>query len=231
LKPISNNLRNQLALAGGLALFFIALFVNPFHFDAKAAKVLAIAALMITWWISEALPMPVVALMPLVLFPLMNVMTIKEVSAGYADSNIFLFMGGFMIGLAIEKWNLHKRIALSIVNVTGTSGDRIVLGFILATGLLSMWLSNTATTMMMYPIAASVIHVIKDNHKGNARLDNLAVGIMLAIAYAANFGGIATIVGTPPNVAFVGFIKDKYTRVVDAVVFPVLCNDEMVISQ
>jgi solute carrier family 13 (sodium-dependent dicarboxylate transporter), member 2/3/5 len=223
LKPISNNLRNQLALAGGLALFFIALFVNPFHFDAKAAKVLAIAALMITWWISEALPMPVVALMPLVLFPLMNVMTIKEVSAGYADSNIFLFMGGFMIGLAIEKWNLHKRIALSIVNVTGTSGDRIVLGFILATGLLSMWLSNTATTMMMYPIAASVIHVIKDNHKGNARLDNLAVGIMLAIAYAANFGGIATIVGTPPNVAFVGFIKDKYNYSVQFADWMLIC--------
>jgi solute carrier family 13 (sodium-dependent dicarboxylate transporter), member 2/3/5 len=224
LKPISNNLRNQLALAGGLTLFCIALFVNPFHFDAKAAKVLAIAALMITWWISEALPMPVVALIPLVLFPLMNVMTIKEVSAGYADSNIFLFMGGFMIGLAIEKWNLHKRIALTIVNITGTSGDRIVLGFILASGLLSMWLSNTATTMMMYPIAASVIHVIRDNHKGNARLDNLAVGIMLAIAYSSNFGGIATIVGTPPNVAFVGFIKDKYNYTVQFADWMLICT-------
>lgn len=224
MKPIKTNLRNQLALWGGVALFLFALFVNPFHFDAKAAKVLAIAALMITWWISEALPMPVVALVPLVLFPLMNIMPIKEVSAGYADSNIFLFMGGFMIGLAIEKWNLHKRIALSIVNITGTSGDRIVLGFILATGLLSMWLSNTATTMMMYPIAASVIHVIRENHKGNARLDNLAVGIMLAIAYASNFGGIATIVGTPPNVAFVGFIKDKYNYTVQFADWMLICT-------
>src|SRR5688572_22908254 len=179
---------------------------------------------MITWWISEALPMPVVALVPLVLFPLMNIMPIKEVSAGYGDSNIFLFMGGFMIGLAIEKWNLHKRIALTIVNITGTSGNRIVLGFILASGLLSMWLSNTATTMMMYPIAASVIHVIRENHKGNARLDNLAVGIMLAIAYASNFGGIATIVGTPPNVAFVGFIKDKYNYTVQFADWMLICT-------
>lgn len=224
MKPISKHLRDQLALLLGLLLFFTALFVNPFHVDAKAAKVLAIAALMITWWISEALPMPVVALVPLVLFPLMNIMPIKEVSAGYADSNIFLFMGGFMLGLAIEKWSLHKRIALSIVNITGTSGNRIVLGFILATGLLSMWLSNTATTMMMYPIAASVIRVIGDNHKGNARLDNLAVAIMLAIAYASNFGGIATIVGTPPNVAFVGFIKEKYNYTVQFASWMMICT-------
>jgi sodium-dependent dicarboxylate transporter 2/3/5 len=224
LKPISKKLRDQLALGAGLVLFFVMLFVNPFHFDDKAAKVLAIAALMITWWVSEALPMPVVALIPLVLFPLMNVMPIKEVSAGYADSNIFLFMGGFMIGLAIEKWNLHKRIALTIVNITGTSGNRIILGFILASGLLSMWLSNTATTMMMYPIAASVIHVIKENHKGNARLDNLAVAIMLAIAYASNFGGIATIVGTPPNVAFTGFIRDKYNYTVQFADWMLICT-------
>jgi sodium-dependent dicarboxylate transporter 2/3/5 len=224
MKPISKKLRDQLALGAGLVLFLVALLVNPFGVDAKAVKVLAIAALMITWWVSEALPMPVVALIPLVLFPLMNIMPIKEVAAGYADSNIFLFMGGFMIGLAIEKWNLHKRIALTIVNITGTSGNRIVLGFILASGLLSMWLSNTATTMMMYPIAASVIHVIKENHKGNARLDNLAVCIMLAIAYASNFGGIATIVGTPPNVAFVSFIKDKYNYSVQFADWMLICT-------
>jgi sodium-dependent dicarboxylate transporter 2/3/5 len=224
LKPVSKKLRDQLALGAGLVLFLVALFLNPFGVDAKAVKVLAIAALMITWWVSEALPMPVVALIPLVLFPLMNIMPIKEVAAGYADSNIFLFMGGFMIGLAIEKWNLHKRIALTIVNITGTSGNRIVLGFILASGLLSMWLSNTATTMMMYPIAASVIHVIKENHKGNARLDNLAICIMLAIAYSSNFGGIATIVGTPPNVAFVSFIKEKYNYSVQFADWMVICT-------
>ena len=216
--------RELLGLLAGLILFFVILIVNPFQVDAKAAKVLAVAALMISWWILEALPMPVVALIPLVVFPLLNIMPIKEVSAGYGDSNIFLFMGGFMLGLAIEKWNLHKRIALSIVNITGTSGDRIVLGFILASGLLSMWLSNTATTMMMYPIAASVIHVIRGNHKGNARLDNLAVTVMLAIAYASNFGGIATIVGTPPNVAFVGFIKERYNYTVQFADWMLICT-------
>jgi anion transporter len=210
LKTSNKRLIGQPGLLAGIVLFFVALLANPFQVDAKAAQVVAIAALMITWWVTEALPMPVVALLPLVLFPLLNIASIKEVSSSYADSVIFLFMGGFLIGLAIEKWGLHKRIALTIVNITGTSGNRIVLGFILATGLLSMWLSNTATTMMMYPIAASVITVIKANHKGSAKLDNLAIGIMLAIAYASNFGGIATIVGTPPNVAFVGFIKEKY---------------------
>ena len=199
-----------MALALGVALFFFMLLVNPFQVESKAVKVLAVAALMITWWVTEALPMPAVALIPLVLFPLFNIAPIKEVATGYGDSVIFLFMGGFMIGLAIEKWKLHKRIALTIVNITGTSGDRIVLGFILATGFISMWLSNTATTMMMFPIAASVIHVVKENHKGNGHLGNFALAIMLAIAYASNFGGIATIIGTPPNVAFVSFIQEKY---------------------
>jgi anion transporter len=197
-------------LLAGIALFILIQAVNPFGVDHRAVQVLSVAALMITWWIAEALPMPVVALVPLVLFPLLKVSTTKEVAASYGDPSIFLFMGGFMLGLAIEKWNLHKRIALAIVNITGTSGDRIILGFILATGLLSMWLSNTATTMMMYPIAASVIHVVKENHNGNARLDNFALAIMLAIAYAANFGGIATIVGTPPNVALKGIIRETY---------------------
>jgi anion transporter len=197
-------------LLAGIALFILIQAVNPFGVDHRAVQVLSVAALMITWWIAEALPMPVVALVPLVLFPLLKVSTTKEVAASYGDPSIFLFMGGFMLGLAIEKWNLHKRIALAIVNITGTSGDRIILGFILATGLLSMWLSNTATTMMMYPIAASVIHVVKENHNGNARLDNFALAIMLAIAYAANFGGIATIVGTPPNVALKGIFRETY---------------------
>lgn len=168
--------------------------------------------------------MPVVALVPMVLLPLMNVSPIKEVAGAYADSTIYLFMGGFMLGLAIEKWNLHKRIALGIVNFTGTSGNRIVLGFILATGFLSMWLSNTATTMMMYPIAASVIHVVRENHKGEARMDNFALTIMLAIAYASNFGGIATVIGTPPNVAFRGIIQDKYGYSIQFFDWMIICT-------
>jgi sodium-dependent dicarboxylate transporter 2/3/5 len=194
----------------GILLFLAVLWLRPFSLEMQAVRVLAVAALMITWWITEALPMPAVALLPLVLFPLFQIATVKEVSVSYGDSIIFLFMGGFFIGLAIEKWNLHKRIALSIVRFTGTSGNRIVLGFILATGFLSMWLSNTATTMMMFPIAASVIHVVKENHRGQARLDHFALSIMLSIAYASNFGGIATVIGTPPNVAFVGYIAERY---------------------
>lgn len=219
----SKSFRDRAALVSGLVIFFLLLRWNPLNLDLKAAKVLAIAALMITWWVTEALPMPAVALIPLVLFPLFGIAPIKEVATGYGDSVLFLFMGGFMIGLAIEKWNLHKRIALSIVNITGSSGDRIILGFTMATGFLSMWLSNTATTMMMYPIAVSVIHVVKENNRGNGKLANFSMVIMLAIAYAANFGGIATVIGTPPNVAFVGYIQEKYHYTVQFVDWFIIC--------
>lgn len=148
----------------------------------------------------------------------------EEAAAPYANPVIFLFMGGFMLGLAIEKWNLHRRIALNIIRLTGTSGDRIVLGFILATGLLSMWLSNTATTMMMFPIALSVIHVMKESNKGDGNIANFSLTIMLAIAYASNFGGIATVIGTPPNVAYVGYIEKKYSYNIDFIKWMLLCT-------
>ena len=215
--------RDLAGLALGILLFLFVQLSNPFNVDARAVNALSVAVLMFTWWISEALPMAVVALLPLILLPLMGVSPLKEVAASYADGNIFLFMGGFMLALAIEKWNLHKRIALGIINLTGTSGNRIVLGFILATGFMSMWLSNTATTMMMFPIAASVIHVVKENHKGNARMDNFALAIMLAIAYASNFGGIATIMGTPPNIAFRGLIEEKYNYTIEFFDWMILC--------
>ena len=164
-------------------------------------------------WVTEALPMPVVALFPLILFPVLSIADLKSVALSYADPIIFLFMGGFMLGLAIEKWNLHRRIALGIVKITGTSGNRIVLGFILATGFISMWISNTATTMMMFPIALSVIHVMKDSHDGSGNFKHFSLALMLSIAYASNFGGISTIIGTPPNVAFVGYFEKHYTNV------------------
>jgi sodium-dependent dicarboxylate transporter 2/3/5 len=202
--------KNYLSI--GIALLISAglYFINPLSLDVPAAKVLAIAALIITLWVTDALPMPVVALLPIVLFPVMKITTIEAAAAPYADKIIFLFMGGFMLGLAIEKWNLHKRIALSIVKISGTSGDRIILGFILATGLISMWLSNTATTMMMFPIASSVVLVMQQNFKGAGNINYFSVCIMLAIAYSSNFGGIATIIGTPPNVAYVGQVQQYY---------------------
>jgi sodium-dependent dicarboxylate transporter 2/3/5 len=190
-------------------LFALTLFFNPFGLDDNANKVMACALLMISWWISEALPMPAVALIPLVLFPLMGIAKISEAAAPYANEVVFLFMGGFMIGLGIEKWNLHRRIALSIVQFTGTNGNQIILGFILATGFISMWLSNTATTMMMLPIAASVISVVESKNQHNPQMRFFAVSMMLAIAYAANFGGIATIIGTPPNVAYASFVSKQ----------------------
>src|SRR5688572_11727324 len=177
---------------------------------------------MITWWVTEALPMAVTALLPLILFPLLKINSLSETAAPYANPVIFLFMGGFMLGLAIEKWNLHRRIALNIVRITGTSGDRIILGFILATGLISMWLSNTATTMMMFPIALSVIHVMKEKHLGEGNFANFSLAIMLAIAYASNIGGIATIIGTPPNVAYVGYMEKKGIEV-DFVSWLLIC--------
>lgn len=212
-----------ISFLSGIIISSAVYFTNPFNVDNSAAKVLAVAALMITWWITEALPMPVVALLPLIFFPLLKISSIKEAAAPFANEVIFLFMGGFMLGLAIEKWNLHRRIALNIIRLTGTSGDKIVLGFILASGLLSMWLSNTATTMMMFPIAVSVIHVMQENHKGDGNMANFSLTIMLAIAYASNFGGIATIVGTPPNFAYIGHVREKLNYEIGFVDWMLLC--------
>lgn len=214
--------RHILALSAGIVIAIFLWAANPFHLDENARRVIAVASLMITWWITEALPMPVVALLPIVLFPLLRIASIKETTAPYANEVVFLFMGGFMIGLAIEKWNLHKRIALSIVNFTGTSGNRIILGFILATGLISMWISNTATTMMMFPIAISVINVI-GNGKDAPSMRNFSLCLMLAIAYASNFGGIATIIGTPPNVAYISYISRKFNYEISFFEWAVVC--------
>lgn len=211
-------------MLAGLVISLALYFFNPLNADAGAVKVLTVAGLMITWWVTEALPMPVVALLPLILFPLLKISSMEEAASPYANPVIFLFMGGFMLGLAIEKWNLHRRIALNIIRLTGTSGDRIVLGFILATGLLSMWLSNTATTMMMFPIALSVIHVMKENNKGEGNIANFSLTIMLAIAYASNIGGIATIIGTPPNVAYVAYIEKKYSYSVGFMNWMMICT-------
>jgi sodium-dependent dicarboxylate transporter 2/3/5 len=209
-KNTATSRKPLLAMLAGPALFVLVWFFDPFTLGPSANKVLAVAVWMITWWITEAIPMPAVALMPLVLFPLFGIAKISEAALPYANEVVFLFMGGFMIGLGIEKWNLHRRIALSIVRLTGTGGNGIILGFILSTGFISMWLSNTATTMMMYPIAASVITVVFAQQRDSVGARNFALCIMLAIAYASNFGGVGTIIGTPPNVAYVSFISKRF---------------------
>ena len=204
-----------------IALVFY--FTNPFGVKQEAAIVLAIAALMVSLWVTEAMPMPAVALLPLVLFPVFKISSIETTASSYANPVIFLFMGGFMLGLAIEKWNLHRRIALNILRLTGTSGNRIVLGFILSTGLISMWLSNTATTMMMFPIALSVIQVVKENHPDQKGFNNLSLSVMIAIALASNFGGIATIIGTPPNVSYAAFFHKRYDYSISFFDWMILC--------
>jgi len=201
--------KKEIAMLIGLILAMVFYFFNPFSLAPKSVMVLSIAFAMISWWVLEAAPLAVVALVPIVVFPLLGIATIKEVTKSYSDSTIFLFMGGFFIALAIEKWNLHKRIALGIINITGTNGDRIILGFILATCFLSLWLSNTATTMMMLPIAGSVIHVITKHHNKDGNIKNFSLVLMLSIAYASNFA-LGTIIGTPPNVAYVAHISERF---------------------
>ena len=192
-----------LSILLGIVLASVVFILNPFQLEPNANKAVSSSLLMVTWWITEALPLPVVALVPIVLHPLLKISTIEETTKAYSNPVIFLFMGGFLIGLAIEKWNLHKRIALQIVRRTGTSGNHIILGFIIATGFLSMWLSNTATTRMMFPIALSVIAVMKNHEQPGTNMFNFSLVLMLVIAYASNIGGMATIIGTPPNVAVV----------------------------
>ena len=206
-----------------LVVSVIIYLVNPFAVDPAGNKVIAAAILMISLWVTESLPMPVVALLPLVMFPLLNIAPLDKTASSFANPVIFLFLGGFLLGLAIEKWNLHRRIALNIVRLTGTSGNRIILGFILATGLISMWLSNTATTMMMFPIALSVIYVINEGKPETKSTRNFSLAIMLSIALASNFGGISTIIGTPPNVAYVAFMQKQYDYTVSFIDWMIFC--------
>jgi len=205
--------KKEIAMLIGLVLALLFYFFNPFSLAPKSVAVLSVAFAMISWWILEAAPLAVVALVPIVVFPLLGITTVKEVTKSYSDSTVFLFMGGFFIALAIEKWNLHKRIALGIINITGTNGNQIILGFIIATCFLSLWLSNTATTMMMLPIAGSVIHVITKHHNKDGNIKNFSLVLMLSIAYASNFA-LGTIIGTPPNVAYVAHISERFNYII-----------------
>ena len=200
----------KIGLFAGPLFFLVILIAGP---SADSVKVIALAAWMITWWVTEAVPIPVTALLPMILFPLLGLFSIQESTAPYASPIVFLFMGGFIIAIGLEKHNLHTRIALNLVRLTGSKANGIILGFMIATAFLSMWISNTATTVMMLPIAISVISLIEDNDpkiKGTKGYRLFALGLLLSIAYAANIGGTATIIGTPPNVVLVGYIKQFY---------------------
>jgi solute carrier family 13 (sodium-dependent dicarboxylate transporter), member 2/3/5 len=175
----------------------------------------AIGALIAIFWMTEALPLAATSLLPIILFPLAGVYSVQEAATPYANKLIFLFMGGFMIALAIERWKLHRRIALHIVALAGTRPARLVAGFMAATALLSMWISNTATTIMMFPIGLSVIQLLEQHGPHGRRPpeappSGTGVCLMLGIAYAASIGGVATIIGTPPNLFMAGFLHESY---------------------
>ena len=178
-------------------------------------KMVASIAWMLSWWITGVLPLGVTALLPIVLFPLLGILSLKETTVNYANPVIYLFFGGFILGLAIEKWNLHKRIALNIINLSGEKPRLIILGSMLATGLLSMWISNTATTVMMLPIGMSVVALLGDKIKAPGAGKNFGIALMLGIAYSANIGGISTLIGTPPNLVLASITNESGLKNLD----------------
>jgi sodium-dependent dicarboxylate transporter 2/3/5 len=201
----------KIGLLLGPLLFFIIQFSPITLVSEKADAVIAVAIWMVLWWVTETVNIAVTALLPLILFPLLKVMEIADVGANYGSPIIFLFFGGFVLALALEKVNLHKRIALNIVKLTGTTPNKVVLGFMIATALMSMWISNTASTVVMLPIAISVIRLLINDKDGFTKADkNFALSIMLGIAFAANAGGIATVIGTPPNSVLIGLLENQY---------------------
>lgn len=212
---------------GGLLLAAVVYLVLPADLAHPAKVTAAVAVVMGVWWMTEAIPIPATALLPLVVFPiLVDDVDVSDVGAYYGSDIIFLFMGGFLIALAMQRWNLHRRIALLTVRAMGTSATRVIAGFMLATAFLSMWVSNTATAVMMVPIGVSVLLIAgtvarppedaDDADAGTAdvkdqvKQSNFGTALMLGIAYAASIGSLATIIGTPPNTLLVGYLQDEH---------------------
>jgi sodium-dependent dicarboxylate transporter 2/3/5 len=208
-------------------LVYVALRTWAADLGPAAHATAAVGVLMAIWWMTEALPLPATALVPIVAFPLLGVASVKEAAAPFADPVIFLFMGGFLLAIAMQRWGLHKRIALGVVLLAGTGPRRLVAGFMIATAFLSMWLSNTATTLMMLPIALSVVTLTMErliaagdplavDERGKARpltgtgSLHFATCLMLGVAYAASIGGVGTLIGTPPNAFLRAFVEREY---------------------
>ncbi len=197
-------MKNGLQKAGliiGPLLFFLILFFDFQPGKPEITRMAAVALLMAVFWVTDAIPMSATALIPMAFYPLLGIMKGKALAPTYFNSTIFLFLGGFMIAIAMENWNLHKRIALIIIRIIGGGPARIILGFMCASAFLSMWISNTATAIMMLPIGMAIVSQMEGEF-GEGKTRQFAVGLMLGIAYACSTGGIATLVGTPPNLAF-----------------------------
>lgn len=195
-------------------LVFVLMFISPSPEGLSDAgwRTAAVGLWMAIWWATEAIPVAVTAMLPLVLFPLLGIRDMKETAAPFANPIIYLFLGGFLVALAIERWNLHRRIALTVLHVTGANARSLVGGFMLAAALLSMWVTNTSTTLMILPIAISVIGVINHSVEGLDKTErrNFQVALLLGVAYGATIGGVATLVGTPPNAFLASFMRQEF---------------------
>jgi len=201
-----------LALLGGPLLTLITVFSAPptSALDIPAWRLIGLTLWMIVWWITEVVPIPATALLPIPFMPLLGIAQQKPVTASYAHPLIFLFLGGFLLAASMQRWGLHRRIALSIVNVLGTSPRAIIGSFMLATAFLSMWISNTATTIMMFAVGLSLIQFLAGTAENTSGMRNFGVALMLGIAYGASIGGVGTLVGTPPNALLAGFLAETY---------------------
>ncbi len=205
------NLKKIGAISGPLIFFLIILFFHPEGLSKESNAILASTLWIAIWWITEPIPIAVTSLLPIVLFPLSGGMDIKTTTAAFGNPTIFLYTGGFILALGIERWNLHKRIALTIINVIGTNVKNMILGFMIATAFLSMWISNTATSVMMLPIGIAIITQLTDNPNTSINENKIfGKALMLSIAYSASIGGIATIIGTPTNLILSGVVKEVY---------------------
>ncbi|MBE9487009.1 MAG: anion permease, partial [Chloroflexi bacterium] len=219
-EPREYTTRQKIGLLLGPALFILMLLIpTPAGMEPAAQKMAAMALLMATWWMCESIPIPATSLLPIALFPLLGIMHTKQATAPYASHLIFLFMGGFIIALSMQRWNLHRRIAMNIVKAVGFSPGRLIFGFMVATAALSAFVSNTATTVMMMPIGLAIIaHVVEEGKKEglDKTIDfsqgnfNFGLNLMLGIAYAASIGGVATLIGTPPNTILAGYLQKTY---------------------
>ena len=218
---MATTFNKQLVVLATGAAIFLALLAMPTlaGLTPEGQRMLAVTALMAIWWIGEGTSLAVTALLPLVLFPLLGILPSKLVATNYANHLIFLFLGGFMIALAMEKWNFHKRLALWIISAIGTQPQRLVLGFMTATAFLSMWISNTASTMMMFPVAMAVVQKIAldasldgvRNAESQKQIEQgLGLVLMLGLAYSSSIGGVGTLIGTAPNIVFAGFYKNLF---------------------
>jgi sodium-dependent dicarboxylate transporter 2/3/5 len=199
-------------LFSGIIIFFLILLLpTPKNMSVTAWHTTSVALLMAVFWITESLPLYVTALIPIVLFPILDISTIKQTTAPFGHPLIFLFLGGFLLAEGIQKWGLHKRIALKIIKFIGVSPKRIIAGFMLSSAFLSMWISNTATALMMLPIGLSVISVIKSSKGlGEKEQKKFSIALLLSIAYSCSIGGITTLIGTPPNALMSAFMLETY---------------------